>query len=203
MAINKILFIGLAFIISQSFQCNKRLDCARTIYSFSLNVIAYPNKDSIHIGDTIWVEIDEPTTLKDAFTGSMVDYRGAANLGSAISFDKYSMSSGLFTIDAAQEFNFSVVSGRQINSTNANLYHEFRFSETNGHYRFKLGIIPKETGVFRFLLSSAANVYRKGDRCTKASFAMFFKSIDQHYYLNPNFPGGPVAPGGDYYFKVY
>jgi len=162
-----------------------------------------PIGTAFNLGDTIWVEINEPTILKDYFTGQMIDYSSAANLGSAIAFQKYSPVSGLFTIDAAQKFSFSIANGRETSNTDVNLYHEFLFSEINGQYRFKLGIIPEDTGIFRFFLGSAANVYRTGNRCTKASFAMYFKNINQHYYLNPNFLGGPVARGGDYYFKVY
>jgi hypothetical protein len=51
---------------------------------------ASPDLDSIHINDTIWLEVNEPTILKDVQTGKDVNYSGAANLGSAIGFEKVS-----------------------------------------------------------------------------------------------------------------
>jgi hypothetical protein len=207
MVIKKILpipLLGFIALISIYATCNKpRLDCANTVYSFGLGISAYPNKDSVHIGDTIWLEITEPTTMKDAMSGSMINYSDAANLGTVIGFQAFSPLSGQFTINAANKFDFIVFKGRQVSSRDESLERQYIFSEENQRYIFEFAIIPKEIGIFRFLVSNAANVYRKGDQCTKASFAMYFQNTNQHYYLNPNFPGGPVAPGGDYYFKVY
>lgn len=197
------LIVSFFALFSIYATCNKRLDCANTMYSFQFDIKAYPNEDSILLGDTVWVEIDEPTTLKDAFSGNMIDYGSAANLGTVISFQAYSSLTGQFTVNAANKFDFMISKGKRVSSMDENVDREYLFNEENQHYVFRLGIIAKEKGVFRFLISNAANVYRINDRCTKAAFAMYFKNINQHYYLNPNFPGGPVAPGGDYYFKVY
>ena len=82
------------------------------------------------------------------------------------------------------------------------LLKEFRFEDNNGFYKFKLGIIAKKKGIFGLIFSNAANVYRKSDACTKAFFTINFIQTNQHYYLNPNFQGGPTPVGGDYYFKV-
>ena len=89
-----------------------------------------------------------------------------------------------------------------VNNPNTLQIREFQFVQQNDRYLFKLGIIPKEVGVFGVGFSNAANVYRKNDACTKANFTINFKGTNQHYYLNPNFQGGPPPTGGDYYFKV-
>jgi hypothetical protein len=71
MAIKKyqpILLFGFIVLVSMHATCNKRLDCARTVYGFELSIKAYPNKDSVRVADTIWLEIYESTTLKDGFT---------------------------------------------------------------------------------------------------------------------------------------
>jgi hypothetical protein len=195
--------VGFLTLISIYATCHKRLDCVNTVYSFQLNIKAYPNADSILLGDTIWVEIDESTILKDALSGNMIDYSRASNLGTEIGFQAYSSVTGQFTVNAANKFDFIISKGKRVGSMDESVDRQFLFNEEIQHYVFKLGIIAKETGIFRFLVSNAANVYRMNDKCTKASFAMYFQNISQHYYLNPNFPGGPVAPGGDYYFKVY
>lgn len=37
-----------------------RKDCSRTDYSFEIAAKAYPDLDSIRVGDTVWVEVNEP-----------------------------------------------------------------------------------------------------------------------------------------------
>ena len=189
--------------MSVQFQCKKSIGCAGSVYSFALELKAYPDHDSLRIGDTIWLEVDAPTSLTDLQTGREIDYSGAANLGSAISFQALSRETGQFTIDAVEKFNFLLVQRIEVENRSPNLYKGYNFAEVNGRYVFKLGLVPKEQGTFGLIFSNADNVYRKTDNCTKASFGLTFKNTNQHYYLNPNFQGGPTPVGGDYYFKVY
>lgn len=205
MATNKnILLIAIVVfgLLNLQFQCNKRLDCATTVYNFEIGIKAYPNKDSINVGDTIWFEVNEPTTLKDFQTGRIINYSGAENLGSVISFHQLSPLKQ-FTVKAADKFEYILQKGIETNALDPGFERQYVFSEENQHYVFKLGLIAKGKGTFGLIISNAANVYRNSDKCTKASFALNFKETDQHYYLNPNFQGGPTPVGGDYYFKVY
>jgi hypothetical protein len=182
--------------------CNKSFDCAENVYSFGLGIRAYPDKDSIHVGDTVWFEINEPTTLKDLQSGTDVDYSGAENLGSFVSFSEL-VNADPKWIDAASKFSFKLNQGSDVTSANFGLGREYIFDERNGRYVFKLGIIPKQNGIFSILFSNAANVYRNNNKCPKASFGLNFVNTDQHYYLSPFYTGGPTPVGGDYYFKVY
>ncbi len=181
--------------------CNKYFDCANSRYSFDLPVKAFPNKDTINInvGDTIWLEIKEPTLIKDGRTGEMIDYSGTSNLGSAISFSYRNTVLNQW-VDGADRFKFSLKKGVELKVTQLTV--QYRFIEENGYYIFKLGVIPKESGLHRLLFSSSNNTYRNSDKCTKASFSINFKSTNQHYYLNPNYNGQTGFVGGDYYFFV-
>jgi hypothetical protein len=195
-----LLLLSFTFIYAT---CRKHpIDCSNTIYNFELGIKAYPVLDSIHINDTIWVEINDSTILKDVQTGREINYEGATNLGAAIGFQKYSGSTSQFTISAADKFAFFVARGTNVLNTMPELYKEYFFTQESGRYVFKLAIIPKETGVFRFVFSNASGVVRKNDNCTKAFFTLNFKNTNQHFYL---FPGGANTPpgGGAYYFKVY
>ncbi|MFM9908735.1 MAG: hypothetical protein ACKVOW_05285 [Chitinophagaceae bacterium] len=40
--------------------CMKSFDCSKNKHSFLTGIKAYPDKDSIAIGDTIYFEFDEP-----------------------------------------------------------------------------------------------------------------------------------------------
>jgi hypothetical protein len=193
-----LLLIGIA---SLQFQCNKGLRCAETVYGFGISIKAYPDNEILKIGDTLWFDINEATTLKDG-TGNMVDYSGAVNLGCVVNFDRLSPANQ-FTEASADRFRFLLNKGQQTQSIDATFAREYLFREENGLYLFQLGIIPKDTGTFRVLFSDAANVYRKQDKCTKATFSLLFKNTDQHYYLSPFYNGDTSLVGRDYYFKVY
>lgn len=204
MGINKIIRLFILFLVYSLFingECRKNIDCARTVYNFEIGVKAIPDSDSIHVSDTIWLQINTPDKLNDLNTNQLIDYSGAENLGAGINFQKLNGSS--FTDKAVGKFQFLLIIGKLVdNNVDPELLKEYLFDNNGGYYQFKLGIIPKETGVYGLIVSNAANVYRKSDKCTKASFAINFKETDQHYYLNPNFQGGPIPVGGDYYFKV-
>ena len=83
---------------------------------------------------------------------------------------------------------------------------EVLFTEADGYYQFKLGIVAQNTGRFVVTISNAANVYRSNDACTKASFAINFKETNQHfYYLQSWRPDLTLDESGKnkvYYFKV-
>ena len=198
------LFIGLMiFAVSlSSIQCGKGgINCTESIYSFNLGVKAYPDKDSLRIGDTLWFEINEPTTLKDARSGQMIDYSGAENLGSVISFHQLSASKQ-FSIPASNQFLFGLMKGQEKSVLDPSFEKQYVFSEEGQYYKFNLWIIPKQTGSYRILLSNAANVYRKSEKCKKAGFSINFKGTNQHYYQSPAYQG-ETAASGVYYFKVY
>ncbi len=76
-----LLFIVIGFGGWQ-FQC--RRDCRGAVYNFEMGIKAYPDKDSINVGDTVWLEVNEPTTLTDVQTGRTINYSEAANLGLTI-----------------------------------------------------------------------------------------------------------------------
>lgn len=198
------LTLYLIALISIYAQCNKpRLDCANTVYSFELGIKAYPDKDSINVGDTIWLEVNEPTTLKDGFTGQMINYSGAVNLGSAISFAKL-IAPSVTDDQVAFNFKYVLIQGNELTRPDTAKYREFKFDELNSYYKFKLGIIPKVQGIFKMFVSNAADVYRYNDKCTKAGFAINFKETNQHFYFNEvSFPGIILSgKNGVYFFKV-
>ncbi len=137
--------------------CNKSiLGCPVESYLFTIGVKAYPDKDSIHIGDTIWFEINTPTTLQDDANPSrqMIDYSGAANLGSAVGFVEYPSIN--IAYPSANRFDCVLVSGKQVTNPNTDQIREYLFEERNNRYLFKLGVIPKQKGVYGIGFSNAA-----------------------------------------------
>ncbi len=205
MVTNNLLRAFLLFLVYSLFingDCRKITGgCAVTVYNFEIGVKAYPDADSVQVNDTIWFEINTPDTVRDLRTNQLIDYSGVENLGAGIGFEKLEGNS--FTGKAVNKFHYLLKKGELLNNNaDPDLLKEYRFANNNGYYLFKLGVVAQDTGIFAVVFSNAANVYRKSDKCTKASFTINFNETDQHYYLNPNFPGGPPPVGGDYYFKV-
>ena len=193
-------FLGLS-LLNLQFQCHKTIGCTETVYNFELGIQAYPDNDSINIGDTIWLEVNVPTTFTDIQTGRAIDYSNAANLGSAIGLIELLGNSN--SRESANDFSYFLAKGRSINNPNQNLIREYSFEELNSKYIFKLGVIPAKTGVYRISVSDAANVYRQEDKCTEASFRINFKSTNQHLYYNEQNYGVVVPlPNNGYCFKV-
>ena len=192
------LLLMLAFLVQQS-SCNK--NCVETTYSFELPVKGYPANDTVSIGDSIWIEINSKTELEDKATNKTINYSGAANLGSAISFSLWDSLNNKWK-DAANDFKFTLLKGVNTNNSNINLVREYLFSEEGGFYLFKLALIPQKKGLYSYLLSNSNNIYRVNDKCTKANFRIVFRNTNQHYYLSPFYIGQTNLEGGDYYFKV-
>jgi hypothetical protein len=196
-----VLVLFIVSVSTISFTCKKFI-CGDSIsYSFNIYAKAFPNLDSINVGDTIWFEINQPTLLKDNFSGNNIDFKGAVNLGSAIGFGEF------FGIDsvrnAANYFDYDLITGTQVSNTNTAQIREFKFSEINNFYVFKLGVIPKLKGIFGIGFSNATGVYRTSDNCAKADFEISFKDTDRHFYLNQNIGSDTTFSLGSYFFKVY
>ena len=196
----KLLVLLIIAMSCLQFQCRRIFGCTEQKYSFNLPIVAYPDKEEVLVGDTLWFEIKHSNLLTDHITGEILDYSGAANLGSAIEFSK--LTDTLFSIKSVQKFDYILEKGVDVGrSFDLERLKEYLFVEEDGYYLFKLGIVPKEPGIYLVLFSSAKDVYRHKDECTKASFEMAFFNTDQHYPLNPNYRGGNLV-GRDYYFSV-
>jgi hypothetical protein len=193
-----IILLVLAFLAQQS-SCKK--NCVNTTYNFDLPVKAYPDSDTIKVGDTIWIEINSSSNFIDKGTNKNINYSDASNLGSAIGFSIWDSLNKKW-VDAANDFTFTLIKGSNTSSSNTNLFREYLFNEENDFYVFKLGITPQKKGLYSFLLSNSNNTYRRNDKCTKANFTIIFRNTNQHYYLSPFYTGQTNLEGGDYYFKV-
>lgn len=196
-----LLFIAMT---TTSSTCKKGvLGCANAIHNFNLGIRAYPDNAEINIGDTIWLEINSPQDFIDLASNVKINYANAANLGSAIGFGEFIGKDSV--MDAANYFDYKLIDGIKVNNPFVSKIREYLFIENQNQYLFKLGIVPKQTGIFGIGLSNAANVYRKNDKCTKASFLINFDNTKQHYFLNPNINSSntdTTKPGPSYYFKV-
>lgn len=200
-----ILFIISSIVTLSSFQCSKGgINCTENFYSFNLGIRAYPDTDSIRIGDTLWLEINEPSTLKDIQSGQMIDYSGAENLGTVIGIAEL-LSVNTFNTEGNTLFKFLLFEGKEVPRSDNNKFKEYLFEESNARYIFKLALMPAKKGIYKIFVSNASNVFRTSNKCKKAGFSISFTNTDQHLYFNEIILPGVSLPagGGIYLFKVY
>lgn len=197
-------------VIIVSVSCGKlRLDCANTTYTFQAGIKAYPDRDSLSIADTIWLESTIPASLIDISTQKLIDYSGARNIGTYISLDR--MTGGSIsnpgTIYAAKEFKYVLSKGKAEINDLTDRIREYSFIETENKYSLKVGVIPQSKGIYILGVGNPRNVYRNTDKCTKASYLIKFENTSQHLYLYQNNRPGYKIEGLEltniYCFKVY
>ncbi|MBS1610946.1 MAG: hypothetical protein JSS70_19765 [Bacteroidetes bacterium] len=170
-----------------------------------MGIVAQPDKDSIHISDTIWLSVANSTTLQDISSGTSINFGGAKNLGTLITLLQFNNDN---LIDGAiNKFQLLLIEGSNYpNVTDPASRREYIFTEQRDTYRFKLGIIPADTGRFVLTVSDAANVYRDNDKCTKAGFEIDYQNTNQHFYFlniwRPDLVLDDLGKKKVYYFKV-
>lgn len=186
------------------------MNCAETKYAFQTYIQIKNDLDSIKIKDTIWIDFTCPTTLQDINTGKNIDYSNAQNIGTAINYLRVIGGDYLNpgVTPAANDFDYLLVKGEFVpDDLLPEKNRDYRFEESENKYEFKLGIIPKKTGIYALGLSDATDVFRKNDPCTKASFLISFADTNQHLYLYQNSrPGYQISKYESehmYCFKVY
>lgn len=183
--------------------CHKKPFCQNSVYNFDITIRAFPDIDSVHIGDTIFFEINEPVFLTDLSSGTSIDFSNAQNLTTTVGLSKL-ISDNLYIVHANSNFKFYLISGYQVSRPDTNQFREYRFLELGQRYQLKFGLIPQDTGVYKMFVGNALNVFRESDNCSKANFGINFRNTNQHLYLNQvSFPGIILQPGGGIYlFKV-
>lgn len=209
----KIFIIAILIVIAMAntfSTCKKGgPGCVHPVYYFKTGVQAYPDQDSIRIGDTIWITAHFSKKLIETNSHDTVEFSGATNLGSDLSFDIFrgGSISDPGTNYAANDFNYSLVIGSPANNPFTDRIKEYLFKENDNTYDFKLGIIPKFSGTYAVAIGDAQGVARKSDKCSKAYFEIDFENTNQHLYLyQDNRPGYTISEYEQkhmYCFRVY
>lgn len=206
-------FIALLLIIaiaSTFGTCKKSgLDCASADYSFKASAVAYPDNDSIRIGDTIWIKSNIPSSLADQKSNQTIDYSNASNL--SLSMQLLKLTGGSVNDPgasySANKFSYFTSIGAQINDPFIEGQRTFSFLEQNKFYNLHIAVIPKEKGIYLMAISNAVNVYRNSDKCTKANYEINFGNTKQHLFFYQNNRPGYIITNYEqthsYCFKVY
>ena len=191
------MFLSVLLLTNSSCNCTK--DCTAIYYKFELPVRIFPDTDNLQLGDSLTIIIDESNSFVELQTGTLVPFKRAANLGSAISFVRRDLTTGSFEY-VANDFEFTLLKGKSVKSTNCSITREYLFIEENDRYRFHLIIKPKKPGQYQIVFSRSGNTYRESAPCDKANFTINLKETNHNRHLLGY--TGEDLPGGDFNFVV-
>ena len=200
---NIILFLSI-FIFLTSLGCGK--NCKEAKYSFLMQETFSPEKDSIAVGDTLWVNSSHSTSFTDLNSQEEVDFSNS-QIGSNIRILNFPDTSQT-VIGAVNDFDIIKIYGNETGNDNIPTENKgFYYQEINGNYIFKLGFIAKKKGVYGISLGNDFGIVQRKGGCEKATIEIDNANTNTHLYYYENFfPGDPVSQytiRHAYFFKVY
>lgn len=183
----------VAGLFLQFTSCKK--PCNEPDYSFSIKASFSSERDSMPVGDTLWLKCETPSLMQDLNTKSQINFVEAENFGTVLIVQDITK----FFTDyrgAVDSFDFIKIEGEinSIQTSDANRVKQLSFSESNNRYILKIGIIAKKRGLYIFTIPDIPSVvYRKGkEQCGKAGFEILNNNTDSHLYLMENL-WGPLS----------
>jgi hypothetical protein len=163
-----------------------------------------PIRDSINIGDTVFINITVPEKLTYSNNSSTIDFSNAHNVVPDISI---SALTGLQSQTGALDSFVLIkqVGSFYINSLLPAYSVNVTFDEKSGNYLFSAGCIAQKKGVYLILISDIPDAQKK---CDYATISIVSSSSDSHlHYLKDIYYGGglilPIDSTHSYCFKVY
>lgn len=182
---SKMFFLNLQLLVAFFNSCHK--PCNLPNYVFSVNSIFFPEKDTINIGDTLWLTCTIPKTLIDINTQQQVEFSNAENLGSDLiisDISKFNLQRG-----AVDSFKYAQLHGTIYTDLQANPQgvKQLSFEEKTNSYLLQVGLIAKKAGNYILTMPDNPSVFRKGrGKCGMASFKILNSNNNKHLYLFEN-----------------
>ena len=173
--------IGFLLILVINAGCPK--PCIEANYSFNVNAQIGPDADSVRVGDTIFLTSNFSTKLRDVVSGDSINYSNSEGIGSDLSILK--LITGVYPgQDAAKNFEFISITGKIYNDPgipSPNRVQQLTYQEDNNSYQLKIGIIPKQTGLYYLGVDNGLSIGRKSSHsCEKAAFSINLNNTNQH-----------------------
>lgn len=177
-------------------------------YSFEVTAHFTPEKDSIRVGDTLYLVSEFPSTMIPVGADQPVDYSSSTGIGNVLKINK--LEPNRVISDAVFDFDYISIDGEIYNSRgipSPDRVQQLRYEEKSGMYMLKIGMIPKAKGIYSLAIgfSGLSNGRKSGDKCTKASFPTTVANEDPHLHYLSTHTDTPLEelPPIHYLFKVY
>ncbi|MEJ7693186.1 hypothetical protein [Daejeonella sp.] len=205
----KDIFVGsiLACIVLLNSGCPK--SCIEANYSFSVNAQVGPDRDSINVGDTIYITSSFPAKLIDQGTGAEINYTGAKKIGSTLGVGKL-ITGEVVPVGAVFDFSYISIKGNVYNErsiASPDAVQQLTYQENNNTYELKVALIAKVKGTYALGIGNGLSVERNNSKnCEKAAFDISISNTSQHVYYYQTWRPGYTLTASDlkrlYCFKV-
>jgi len=185
--INQIVLVSLIVLTSES--CHK--PCNEPNYSFMVDESFFPQKDSINVGDTIFILSSFNKELTDTTTKKAIKFSNAENLVTALIISDISKfrDTQRGAIDSFSYFNLV---GSIFTPTNTDTLSvkQLTYIETSSTYEIKIALIARKAGIYIFTIPDNPDVFRRNQpKCGTANFEILNRNTQQHLYLFENILG--------------
>ena len=182
-------------------------ECVGPLYKFQTSLEITPSRDTIRVGDTIWLKSTFSKHLKDEHSGQMVDFRNA-KITFPFQFSELNKTDIMSEKmkDARHKFYIHAIDGKTTsNEKTAEQYVEV--IDLHDQYRYQLVVIPKAPGVFCIEAAHAGNgeISQKVKKCGMGEVYQDMIVTDRHLYLFDAFnipPSTSSTDSGLYAFVV-
>jgi len=163
--------------------------CHEPDYHFSVIDSFFPEKDSVTVGDTVWLMCIIPKMEKDLNTQMIINFSNAAFLGVNLVLSDISK----FNVQRDAADSFSYVNGQGRIYSDQYGGKQLSFAEVDTAYQLKIGLIALKAGLYILTLPDMPGVYRKGSQhCGIGNFQILNTNNNKHLYLFENL-WGPLA----------
>src|SRR4051794_26950868 len=88
-----------------------RRGCVEMDYNFTAPVSIFPSRDSLHVGDTLYIECKQSTTLYDSNGARNIDFSGAKNVGTVLGIGELNRSADSIR-GAVSDFQWIPINGK-------------------------------------------------------------------------------------------
>ena len=169
--------------------CDK--PCNEPDYDFSVFESFSPERDSMNIGDTLYLNCEIPKMEKDNNTGQVINFSNLGNLSDHLLITDISK---FFAPkrEAADSFSYINIYGKIYSDNNG--AKQLQFMETDSSYRLKLGLILLKAGLYVFTIPDATGVYRNGHlKCGVGNYAVLNTNVDKQLYLFEDLWGAIIS----------
>lgn len=182
-----ILIIGVCIATS----CGR--GCLEAQYNFNMQEVFSPEKDSILVGDTVFMESSHSTSFKDTLTTMLIEF-GGSQIGVNLGLLRFPDTSA--TPDGGMnDFSILVFKGKAVGNDNIPTQNKgFLFAEDGGNYELKIGFVAKQKGVYAISLGNSMGIIKKRSGCEKANILITNGNVSNHLYFYINFFRGlPIS----------
>lgn len=116
--ISKILLANLLLLIATTTifsTCKKgAITACNQSFAYTINARVYPDKDTVNVGDTIFVEVNFSTTLTDTSSGEIAHLSGGSGVSTDMGFVRLANYSPILLDDAVSDFDFNLINGKEL-----------------------------------------------------------------------------------------